>query len=293
MLEHYALMLPWLAVVLILSALYVRAYRKAARIDSLNRHPRWKLLLFHAGLLALLIAVFSPVEYHGNRVLWVDLTSFLLITMIAAPLLLLGSPLTLAFRISGPIGRRRLRWFYRSTLMRVLTFPIFSWLAFAIATYVWQFTKLPEFAARHVLVRDVEFLTLILVSLCFWLPALCADPLRWRMSYPLRVLYVFVELAHKALFGAMFLSMDRPFHTHFASNPPSWAPSAIMDQRYGILIAWMGGNVIFMLTLAFLIARWMQYEGRNQHRIDYRLALAREAERRRRAALDQVFRKPV
>src|SRR5438045_6998825 len=29
------------------------------------------------------------------------------------------------------------------------------------------------------------------------LPIFCADPLRWRMAYPLRALYVFVEMTHK------------------------------------------------------------------------------------------------
>jgi cytochrome c oxidase assembly factor CtaG len=111
------------------------------------------------------------------------------------------------------------------------------------------------------------------------------------MAYPLRALYVFVEMTHKGLFGGMFLSMTSPFHDEFAANLPAWAPSPMDDQRLGILVLWVGGNLIFMVALVGLVARWLQYERRNAHRTDWRLRLRRQAEARRKAAIEQVFRR--
>ncbi len=278
----------WLPLLAAAAALYGRAWRAAGR-----RHPAWSLASFGAGLIVVLIATVTPVEALGNRVLWVNFTGFLLLTMVAPPLLLLGAPLTLAFRAASPARRARLRRFARSRPVNALTFPVFTWLLFAVVTYLWQFTRLTDIAAASWPVRELQLATLLLVGLLFWLPALAADPIGWRMPYPLRALYVFVEMTHKALFGGMFLSMNTPMHAGFAERAPAWAPEPLTDQRIAIMVLWLAGNLLFVLALASIIIGWARYEARNQRRVDRRLALQREAERRRRAALEQVFQRPL
>jgi putative copper resistance protein D len=281
----------WLILIPAALACYVRGFLAARRSGS--PHPAWRLAAFCAGLAVLALAVFSPIAAFSGELLWVDFTGFLFITMIAPPLILLGAPLTLAFRAAGRNGRTRLRRIYRSRMVTVVTFPVATWLTFAVVTYVWQFSSLTELAARSEVARLLQQTSLLFVGLLFWLPGLAADPLRWRMAYPLRALYIFVEMTHKSLFGGMFLSMNTPFHEHFAARAPSWAPGAMTDQRIAILILWIGGNLVFLAALIGVVARWIAYEQRNQHRVDLRLALQREKRRRKAAALEQVFTKGV
>jgi putative copper resistance protein D len=223
----------------------------------------------------------------------VNFTGFLVLTMIAPALILLGAPLTLAFRVSNATGRSRLRRVYRHRLTAALTFPVLTWLLFAVVTYLWQFTALADRAAGNVFIRDFQQLSSFAVGLLFWLPAIASDPLRWRLAYPLRALYVFVEMTHKGLFGGMFLSMNSAMHSGFAGNVPAWGPDPLTDQRIAILILWIGGNLVFLAGLVAIIIGWMRYEQRNQHRIDWRLRLQREAAERKRQALDRVFERGV
>jgi len=281
----------WLAFIALTALGYGLLLRRAAGNGS--PHPRWRAALFYAGVAVLALAVLSPVAHYGGELLWADFTGFLLMTMVAPPLMLLGAPLTLAFRAASRIRRAALRRFYRSRPVVILTFPVASWLTFAVVTYLWQFTPLLEYAARDGVVRTVQQASLLFVGLLFWLPAVAADPLRWRLAYPLRALYVFVEMTHKGLFGGMFLSMNTAMHAEFAARAPAWAPAAITDQRIAILILWIGGNLIFLVALVGLVLRWVAYEQRNQRRIDFRLKAQREAARRKRAALEQVFTKSV
>lgn len=283
--------LPWLIAAVLAAVAYVRAWRRAARRGS--AHPRWRLAAFLAGIACALVAVVGPVEHYGNQALWVDFLGFLLLTMIAAPLLVLGAPITLAFRVMSTTGRRRLRLVLRGPIGYALTFPVTTWLAFAVVTYTWQFSSLTDIAARHALIRDFQQACLLLVSLLFWAPAILADPLRWRMNNPMRALYVFVEMTHKGLFGGMFLSMNGVFHDDFAAHAASWAPAPIMDQRIAILVLWVGGNLVFLVALGAIVASWFRYERRNERRTDQRLERQRAAARQRTAALDQVFRRPV
>ena len=281
----------WIAFGLAAIAAYGLAFRRAKRLGF--EHPAWRLALFSMGVLITVVSIVSPIEHYSGQLLWVDFTGFLLLTMIVPPLILLGAPLTLAFRASGKRGRRRWRGFYRSRPVSALTFPVVAWVLFAVVTYLWQFSALTEWAQRNPAVRDLQQASLLLVGLVFWLPAVAADPMRWRIPYPLRTLYVFVEMTHKSLFGGMFLSMNTAMHARFAANAPAWAPDALTDQRMAILILWIGGNLIFVAALIGLVIGWIRYEQRNAHRTDYRLRLQREAKRLRRQALDQVFNKGI
>ncbi len=283
----------WAAAIVAAAAWYFRATRSLAARNPRLPHPAWRTVSFALGLVLVAGAVMSPIHEYGDELLWVNFSGFLLLTMLAPPLVVLGAPLTLAFRVTGCSGRRRLRGFYRHPLARAITFPITAWFLFAAVTYIWQFSSLTELAARNWLVRDLQEWTLLVVGLVFWYVALAVDPVFWRMGYPLRVLFVGVEMVHKGLFGGMFLSMSTPFHQQFAENLPAWAPAPMMDQRIGILILWVGGNIVFIAAIIGLIIGWLRYEARNQHRVDHRLEHARAAERKRRAALEQVFTKGV
>lgn len=278
---------PWMVMAAAALAWYARAFRRAQAMGS--PHPAFRLAAYSAGVLLALLAVISPIEHYGNQLLWVNFAGFLLLTMVAPALIILGAPLTLAFRIGSPRRRKGLRTFYRHPVVAFATFPVFTWLLFAVVTYLWQFTALADRAAENVFIRDLQQLTSLAVGLLFWLPAIASDPIRWRLAYPLRALYVFVEMTHKGLFGGMFLSMNTAMHDGFARNLPAWGPDAITDQRIAILILWIGGNLVFLVGLVGIVVRWMQYEKRNQHRTDWRLRLQREAAERKRKAMDQVF----
>ncbi len=177
--------------------------------------------------------------------------------------------------------------------MRLVTFPVAAWLFYAGITYAWQFSSLTDWAMRHYGVWLAQQLTLLAAGAAFWWPALCSDPPPWRMGYTLRVFYVFVEMTHKGLFGGMFLAAQEPFHPSVAARLPDWAPGAMTDQRLGILLVWVGGSLVFFFAIVGIVRQWMAYDARYSRRLDARLARQREAERRRRAALEQVFRRPV
>ena len=291
--RHFSWDLPWLLFLGGAAAGYIVSLRRSRNQPACSQQGSRRAVAFIAGIVGVAIAVLSPLEHYGNRLLMVDFAGFLILTMVAPPLILLGAPLTLAFRVSNKTWRARLKRAYKSRWLAAISFPVFTWLAFAVVTYLWQFSSLTDRAAQNVFVRDFQQASLLAVALLFWQPVIAADPQRWRLPYPLRALYVFVEMTHKALFGAMFLAMNHPMHHYFAANIPSWGPEPMTDQRTAILILWIGGNLIFLGVLGILVAGWVEYEQRNAERVDRRLALAREAELIRRCAVDKVFQKPV
>jgi len=272
---------------------YLAARQRATR-DGRRRQPEaWRAWAFGAGLAVLAAAWLSPLSGLDRHLLSAAFGSMFLVSTLAPALVLLGQPLTLAFRTSGRAGRQRLRRITRSFPVRLVTFPVTAWLLYAGVTYAWQFSSLADWAMQQQAWWLVEQLTLFAAGAIFWWPALCSDPPPWRMGYTLRVFYVFVEMTHKGLFGGMFLAAQEPFHPDIAARLPAWAPSAMTDQRLGILLVWVGGSLVFFFAIVGIVRRWMAYDARYSRRLDARIARQREAERRRQTALEQVFRRPL
>ncbi|MEO9255225.1 MAG: cytochrome c oxidase assembly protein, partial [Tepidiformaceae bacterium] len=158
-LRHFSFDIPWLLVIIVPTALYLMGVYKLNAQKPRVPHPWWKTALFLTGMLVLALSVLSPIEYYGNQLLSLNFFGFLLITMVAPPLILLGSPLTLAFRVSSKANRRRLRISYRSQVVRLLTFPVVAGLLFASVTYLWQFSGLTDTGTHNDVVRDVQQFT--------------------------------------------------------------------------------------------------------------------------------------
>ena len=275
------------------AAAYAAAWRRARRDGRRRRLERWRAWSFGAGVAVLAAAWLSPLAGLDRVLLSASFGSMFLVSTLAPALLLLGQPLTLAYRASGPRARRHLRRLTRSAPLRLVTFPVVAWLLYAWITYAWQFSSLTDWAMRNYGVWLAQQLSLLAAGAAFWWPGLCSDPPPWRMGYTLRVFYVFVEMTHKGLFGAMFLAAQEPFHPSVATRLPNWAPAALTDQRLGILLVSVGGSLVFFFAIVGIVREWMAYDARYSRRLDARLARQREAEQRRRAALEQIFRRPI
>src|SRR5436190_12053628 len=111
-----------LALILGSGVLYLWAVRRVWRTRGSAAFPRGRAGFFFAGLAALLVALESPVHAYAGRLLSVHMAQHLILTMVAAPLLILGSPALLALQASSRSTRRRF-------LLPVLRGPVGAFLA--------------------------------------------------------------------------------------------------------------------------------------------------------------------
>src|ERR1700719_3899963 len=116
--------------------LYARGWNRL-RIVAKRQFPVWRLAAFFAGLLALWIAIGSPLEAFDDVSLTVHMVQHLLLIAVAPPLILLGAPALpllhgLPRMIFGPVGQL-LRWSPVQRLGHLLTNPAVCWIAAAVA----------------------------------------------------------------------------------------------------------------------------------------------------------------
>jgi len=260
-----------------IGAAYLWAVDRVKRAHPGNPHPAHRSALFVGGLVAIGLALASPVEAYEGSLFSVHMVQHLLLMLVAAPLLLAGAPITLALRVAPPSVRRRLLWVLHSPLVKAISFPVFTWALFAAVNWGWHFSSLYDQALENTALHYFQHATFLGAALLFWWPAIGADPSPWRLPHPVRLFYLFLALPQNSFLGVALLNTGTVLYPHYVTNLRSWGPTPLDDQHLGGVLMWVAGDIAFLLGMAIVIVVWMRHEERRTARLDARLAAERAA----------------
>ncbi len=249
-------------------ALYLRGLRRVRRPD---RKTANRAACFLGGLAVLWLALQSPVDVYADTRLSVHMVQHLLLTMVAAPLLVLGAPVTLALRASTPaFRRRRLLPLLRSWPVRTLTAPLVSWGQFAAVLWVSHFSPLYEAALRSGGVHALEHLLFIVSAVLFWAPVAGVDPSPKRLSHPARLLYLFLAMPQASFLGLAMWGASRVLYPAYQA---ALGPAALDDQHLAGTLMGSAGMLVMVPALGLVLLDWLAREEREAVRADARLGV--------------------
>jgi putative membrane protein len=263
--------------ILLAAGLYLLAVQRVAAAHPSNPHPRHRTLLFLGGLLAIALALLSPIEAYEGQLFSVHMVQHLLLELAAAPLLLAGAPITLALRVASPAWRRRLLSVLRSRVLHAVSFPVIAWMLFAAVNWGWHFSTLYDQALENDLLHYLQHASFLGAALLFWWPAIGADPSPWRLPHPVRLLYLFLAMPQNSFLGVALMSASTVLYPHYLTNARDWGPTPLEDQQLGGVIMWVVGDLGFLAGMVVVVVLWMRHEERRTVRIDARLAAERAA----------------
>jgi putative copper resistance protein D len=238
-----------------------------------GRVPRPRArLAFLTGLGVLLVALTGPLDAAVATSFSAHMVQHLLLTMVAPPLLLLGAPLTLALAAWPGAPRRALLGVVRSRPARVVAAPAVAWGLFFGVLWGVHLTGIYDSALRNQAVHAAEHVALLTTALLFWMPIVRADPAPSVLSYPARILYLFVAMPAMAFLGLALVSARHVLYATYAQSEGT--ARALADQQAAGAIMWAGTMVLIVPALAFVLLDWMRADEREAERIDARLASA-------------------
>jgi putative copper resistance protein D len=280
--------LPTLAI-LVAIVWWTWATRRVNAAHPGNPVPRARTLAFAAAMAALAFALLSGIERYDTTLFSVHMVQHLLLTMVAAPLIVLAAPITLILRLSAPDTRRRVVLpVLHSRAIRFLAFPVVAWLAFAIVMWGAHFSPLFDLALENPLAHDLEHALFLGTALLFWWPVVAADPSPTRLAHPSRTLYTFLQMPQNTFLAVIILGATVPLYQHYASLQlpwPGWTMTALDDQRLAAGIMWVGGDLLFIAAVGAVVWGWMRAEEASTARADRRADAELAAIRAREAAL--------
>lgn len=278
-----SLLLEWslppevVAGLVLAGGLYLWGARRVT--DAHPRHPwPWsRLACFLFGLGAVYLALGSPVERYDTTLFWVHMVQHLLLIGVAAPLLMLGAPVTLVVRAASPRWRRRILALLHSGPVKVVTFPLVTWGLYAAVLWGTHFTPVFDEALRSPALHQAEHAAYLFAACLWWWPVVGLDPGRWKLSYPARMLYVFAAMPFMTFLGLALYSSDRVLYPAYADVARDWGPSVRGDQKIGAALMWVTGDVLALVVILVLFGAWMREEARRGEQLDAALDRERTA----------------
>ena len=277
------------AVVLPLLAVAIGWLRIVRRIDQAhpaNPVPRRRTVAFFAGLAAIAVALLSGIGAYDTTLFSIHMVQHLLLTLVAAPLIALGAPITTLLRAATPNVRRRVILpILHSRLMRVLSFPVAAWLVFAGVMWGTHFSPIFDASLENPVIHDLEHALYLGAGLLFWWPAVGLDPSPWRMPHPVRAMYVFLQMPQNTFLAVTILNSSVVLYNHYATVTRAWGPTVLEDQQIAGGLMWITGDILFLSGLAAILAGWMLHEKAQEALVDRRVDAQRAALRAREVRL--------
>jgi len=246
-----------LAVAIIVAAWYLRAaWTLSARGRSWSAK---RTVSFVAGLVAVVIALQSPVSTFTMDYFQAHVIQHLLLMVIGPPLLAMGAPMTLALQTSSRSGKIKLLAALNSRPFQVLTHPLPVWGLYYFSMFAFFLTFALNFAMTHMWVMDLVNLGFLFASTLFWWPLVAVDPVpHWKMSYGVRMGNLLIGVPLESFLALALLSETRPAASMYT----------VGSTHSGAAILWIGAELFTFLALIPIFIQWVKFEERKGARFD-------------------------
>ena len=233
----------WL-LVMTLAAGYVWAVRRRGPGGA----SRKEIALFSAGLLALWAGADYPVHDLSEGYLFsVHMLQHMVFSLIAPPLLLMGTPRWLLSALVSP--PRVLR------AARFLTRPMVALIAFNVFVAVSHWPSLVDASLRSEPLHFGLHFFLVVTSFMMWSPVVGRVEELPQLSPPAKMLYLFLQSVLPTVPASFLTFAERPIYHFYETVPHPWI-DALTDNRIAGLTMKLGGGALLWGIIAVLFFKW-------------------------------------
>ena len=257
--------IPWIVTLelAVTAAIYVRGWVRIRRTRP-ALFPRWRLVCFLSGILALFVAVSSPLDTLDDTLLIMHMIQHFFLMSLAPPLILLGAPVV-------PMLRGLPKWFLR--LLRplfvtralpaaglFLTRKRVAWLIMAVAYVGWHIPRAYELAVASENWHNFEHACFFFTNLLFWWPVIRPWPFRTTQSRWALVPYLMLADVVNTGVSAFLCFSGRVIYPSYSAIPRPFGLSALNDQVAAGAFMWICGTMVYMIPALVLVMQILSPE---------------------------------
>jgi putative membrane protein len=235
-----------------LAVLYLVSARSHERATGEVLEPG-RRARFLGGVAVLLLGATWPVHDLAEGYLYsVHMVQHMLITFIAAPLLVTGMPAWMWRALLRPAPLRATWALFTRPLMALI-----------IANGVLLFTHWPEIVALSVGSELAHFLLHALLlgsAIVMWWPVVSPLPELPPISRPAQLLYLFFQSLAPTIPASFLTFGTEPLYPIYATFPRIWGLDPLTDQLIAGLVMKLVGGAILWVVIATIFFRWGREE---------------------------------
>jgi putative membrane protein len=207
------------------------------------------------GVAAVAVAAEWPVHDLSERSLFsVHMFQHLLLSLVAPGLLLLGTPAWLLRLLLRP------RWL--RAVAAQLTRPFFALILFNAVIVVTHWPAWVDLTVRSELFHFAAHTLLFGAALCMWWSVVSPLPEMPTLSYPARMIYLFLQSIVPTVPASFLTFGSEPMYRVYATFPRIWGLDVLTDQRIAGLSMKLLGGAILWGVMGVIFFRWFGQEQR-------------------------------
>jgi putative membrane protein len=263
---------PFLIIALGLAGWHEAGLARLARKSrpERTRERRLRSLWFYGGLVTLLIAVESPIDYWADSYFFVHMIQHLLLMFAAPVLIVAGAPWQpLLDGLPGRLGKSATREVLTGALTRPIRMiggfflrPWVSVIAFNVTMVFWHLPGPYDLAERnqavHIWLMHSSF---FIVGVLFWLQFIPSPPFRIRMTRPAQMAaLVITNVQMWVLAMSMSILASASWYPVYAHIQGVTLPP-FADQQIGAAILWVCGDFWAVPALVYVVRKLISEDG--------------------------------
>jgi putative membrane protein len=247
--------------VFVMVALYAAAWRRARRPGERHRPSRGRMAWFAGGILAILVALVSPLDSLGDQLMVMHMVQHMLLIDIAPILMILG----LTKVLLRPVTRRL------QTIERRAGFfghPVFAVLFYAAILWLWHLPALYDKAQGDDLIHAVEHLCFFAAGSLYWWHVLSPIRSRMRLAGLGPVAYMAGGKLLVGILGIALAFAPHVIYPFYAHQPHYWGLTPLEDQMMAGLVMALEQSIVMGIALVFLFVQMLNESERTARRAE-------------------------
>jgi cytochrome c oxidase assembly factor CtaG len=239
-------------------------------------------VVFYLGMLAVAVALVSPVGYWAQRYIWIRSIQDVLLAMAAPGLIVLGAPWLMLARgirrrprrdragerapgaVPGPAPARAVAADQdravdpRGNIW--LTWPVAVTVAFSVAWWGWHVPALYDAALRYPGVYAAEVVSYLGLGIGLWLQLIGSGSLAPQFPPLRRVMLVVGTLVSTSVLAIVLVFGSWRLYPAYA-GAGHHVFGVVADQQVGGGVLWVLSLPPFFIVAVALLSRWLKEEG--------------------------------
>jgi len=237
-----------------------------------NRKPTapWRHVAFFTGVVALFIALQSPVDTLAERSFLIHQIQHFLIRMVGPMLIFLSAPQgTLVAGIPDYLRRSVVKPVLSSTGIR----SVFSFIAhpasvtalFIGTFYFWQLPEFHNLAILNIYIHYLMHSILLITGLLFFWRLFDRRPAPKGARFGVRLMMIWIMILSNILIGAYLTFKGQILYPAYDVIGRLWFP-ALTDEQLGSITIWIPNSMMGLISILIVIHMWGLQETKDNER---------------------------